>query len=248
MSTYYVGWDVGALYCKAQSKSHDALCVLDENEKVIVRNESPIIVPSLPDSIYDFCCIKQLNTNRLIIAIDGVFRWPEAMHKIDYDKINFETLTSTSAIENAYLFRETERFVKTKLKMKKNPFSVVQDSIGSQSIKVIAFLNKYNFTSSQKEPGIWKDGFNNIAIETYPSVVNNCKGKSDLQDAYICAKLAKMFDKDKSNLYVPSECPKAVESIDEGWIWFPKQRLNLEQTDIENALNDKPCPTQSKTN
>ena len=103
--------------------------------------------------------------------------------------------------------------------------SVIQDSIGSQSTKVIYFLRHFQF--KQENVGIWETVNGNIAIETYPSVVGE-KG-NDIDDAKICATLAWRCRHDKSSLYQPDEATdnfdlETIKKIKkEGWIWFPKK-------------------------
>lgn len=259
MNTYYVGWDVGALYCQDKSKSHDALCIIgegpDSDVKVLGSYDNAIPVSKMSGSSNSNVIVflnkmfnKQIISegDKIIIAIDGVFRWPNALADIFNDK-NIEFATeNVEAINDRYLFRETERFVKEKLKWKRNPFSVIQNSIGSQSIKVMYFLQVFGFRPSEDEIGVWTDG-NNIAIETYPSACNIQKGQTDLQDAYICACLAKMFDKQKKDgkLFEPPQNYDTKGLRKEGWIWFPKPEstLKLRKKDLE-----KVCPTQLKTN
>ena len=128
-----------------------------------------------------------------------------------------EAWNEGKSIQNSLLFRYTERFVSDK---ERKPLSVIQDSIGSQSTKVIYFLRHFQF--KQENVGIWETMNRNIAIETYPSVVGE-KG-NDIDDAEICANLAWKFRHDKSRLYQPDNETKHLETIKiEGWIWFPQK-------------------------
>ena len=256
MNTYYVGWDVGALYCQDRSKSHDALCILGEGPEVLWSYDKAIPVSKMLKSsnngIIGFLNnVLEPSTNqsiinkgdKLIIAIDGVFRWPSALEDIFNKELDIGIATANDAISNRYLYRITEKFVKEKMiernKKKQdgifkqgktnNPFSVVQNSIGSQSIKVMCFLQIFKFQQSQRI-GVWEDPNGNLAIETYPSVVNNTKGDTDWQDAYICASLAKMFSKQETKekqLFDPPQNLDPETLREEGWIWFPKEPVEL---------------------
>ena len=93
----------------------------------------------------------------------------------------------------------------------------------------MCFLQIFGFRQSKE--GVWTDDNGNIAIETYPSAVNDKKGKTDLQDAYICAYLAKLFSiqEKEEKLFDPRHYLKPEILRAEGWIWFPKkpEKLNL---------------------
>lgn len=261
MSTYYVGWDVGALYCKKRKlkkgnySSHDALCILDENGAIISTYDEPISVNTMLEkkSVIAFICnfiigksdnFKPRENDKFIIAIDGVFRWPSVLADIYKEELDIKLdiiATVNDAIKNRYLYRLTEMFVKEKIdernrKIKKgcqtnNPFSVVQNSIGSQSIKVMCFLQIFGFKQRQRI-GVWEDDNGNLAIETYPSVVNEKKGDTDCQDAYICASLAKMFSEQEMELFAPPQNLNPEILKTEGWIWFPKEPVKLDLNKI----------------
>ena len=95
--------------------------------------------------------------------------------------------------------------------------------IGSQTTKAMHVVAK--FANDVTSCGVWSDGNFLTIIETYPAACGRIKVKEteklenkDLDDALICAKIAKMFDKNKDTLVQPQE----GTSNKEGWIWFPK--------------------------
>lgn len=231
MATYYVGWDVGAWYCDKNAHSRDAIVVLDEN-KVIVASRRRVVRRELTkNNIHEFLNEflkdsfyphnRQFNAkDNFVFAIDAVFSFPYGVTELLAGKnyiLDAEAWDEGKSIQNSLLFRYTERFVSDK---ERKPLSVIQDSIGSQSTKVIYFLRHFQF--EQENVGIWETVNGNIAIETYPSVVGE-KG-NDIDDAKICANLAWRFRHDKSSLYQPDNETKHLETIKkEGWIWFPKK-------------------------
>lgn len=229
MAIYYVGWDVGAWYCDKNSRSRDAIYVLDENKEEVASRRQ-VIRRELNDcnSIHEFLNkILGLSTNRqfnaadqFVFAIDAVFSFPYGVTELLAGEnyiLEADAWGEGKSIQNSLLFRYTERFVAGKIR---KPLSVIQDSIGSQSTKAMYFLRHFQF--KQENVGIWETTNGNIAIETYPSIVGE-KGK-DLDDARICANLAWQFMHDKNSLYQPDNETEHLKTIKkEGWIWFPQK-------------------------
>ena len=98
--------------------------------------------------------------------------------------------------------------------------------IGSQSTKGIHVISK--FAQKITSPGIWSDDDKLRIIETYPSINREIENSSslqqknkDLKDAYICAEIARRFDKDPKHddFVLP---PKEIAEV-EGWIWYLKK-------------------------
>ena len=227
MAIYYVGWDVGAWNCDKNAHSRDAIVVLNENKNIVASRRGVVRRELKKNNIHEFLNEFFCSPNRqfyakdnFIFAIDAVFSFPYGVTELLAGKkyiLDAEAWNEGKSIQNSLLFRYTERFVSDK---ERKPLSVIQDSIGSQSTKVIYFLRHFQF--KQENVGIWETMNRNIAIETYPSVVGE-KG-NDIDDAEICANLAWKFRHDKSRLYQPDNETKHLETIKiEGWIWFPQK-------------------------
>ena len=155
MSTYYVGWDVGAWHCDHNRKSQDALFISDKlNKQLCIRDQFN------KETIEDFLneCLdntsKFTDEDSFYFAIDAVFSWPKAVLDLLNEAIAKEAIPEKFST-NPFLFRYTEQEISRKLK--KQPQSVVQNQIGSQSTKIIFFLKRYNFQRESFENlGVWK--------------------------------------------------------------------------------------------
>lgn len=187
MSTYYVGWDVGAWNCSGgkNPQSHDAIAVFDKDFNFVscgLGNIKASLLNStnFADFLSKFAVLdKEKNklpiafykqNDRFIIAIDAVLGWPKNFLRLitepDILREELEALFPNGAsIGNKFLFRQTEREVGTT----KMPLSAVKDQIGSQSTKAIFLLKYLGF--SKEGCSAWKDKDGNIAIETYPGAV-----------------------------------------------------------------------------
>jgi hypothetical protein len=240
-SKYYIGWDVGAWYCKTNEKgSCDAIVILDFNGELIgsIRKN---LINEIQDSqscidffekIFEACGIKQFNKQAsFIFSIDTPLGYSKKFVDL-ITNYNFEEKVSDTYRGNSYLFRKTEVFLTLK---GFKPLSAINDMIGSHSTKGIHFLSKFGFKI--ESIGVWKKD-NVIVIESYPAanklevIENNpsennsleSKNKSknnDIEDAYICAVIAKYFDQDPTLLYEP----ESDIWINEGWIWVLKKRM-----------------------
>ncbi len=249
MSIYYVGWDVGAWHCDSNSKSKDALFISDKLYKRLcirdqLKNET---VEGFLNECLDKNCFG--NEDAFYFAIDAVFSWPEAFLNLLNKSTTEEAIPAKFSI-NPFLFRYTEQEISGKLN--KQPQSVVQNQIGSQSTKIIFFLQKYNF--QREKVGVWKIPNRKIyAIETYPALLSLSEGNNelvrsnqDLIDAQKCQHLAQMFATNQGSLMSPSDYCNAHELLerirDEGWIWLPKSAWP------ENKSENSSCLTPAKTN
>ena len=241
MNKYFIGWDVGAWHCDKNRNSRDAWYVLSDNKEFIAPK--PFWGNCRKQILESNSALKFLNTlfekselefkgdDEVIIAIDTPLGFPSALLKL----LNGQTLgpdsLSLGFSKNPYLFRKTEM----SLPKQKRPLSAVQDSIGAQATKGIHFINKFGFKA--QEVGIWKVD-NVTVIETYPATLNLYRTEvpldlklicqefstskeiqhssyKDVQDAFLCARLAKEFHYNINALISPNESiPKS-----EGWIW-----------------------------
>lgn len=232
MAKYFIGWDVGAWHCEKNQKSKDCICVIEAGSNKVVMEKRKCIRNQFNDckTVYDFLnkyfddktSLKTSfsSDDTMIFAIDAVFRWPIGIQQLFCDTL--PEFPESGAIKNVMLYRYTERFVSDIHK----PRSAVQDMIGSQSTKIMYFLQKYEFKQGE-ELGVWETNEGKIkAIETYPAVLGGQKEHTDNNDSELCAELAQKFDKDKDLLCCPeNQDEENWELIQkEGWIWFPKDR------------------------
>src|SRR5690606_11326695 len=109
------------------------------------------------------------------------------------------------------------------------PLSAVNHMIGSQSTKAMHFISK--FGCSVVSVGVWKTNNKRLTvIETYPTVnivevpAELDDQHKDINDAFKCAYIAKIFDQDRSKLYYPLS--DVLEQ--EGWIWVISKKVNSE--------------------
>lgn len=233
---HYIGWDVGAWSCKKSSKSCDALVVIDQTGKLIGKPFRNALKEALnePEDTLDFiskllkyCEVEPIisEEDEFILAIDTPLGYPEAfIHLIT----GYTTCEIADHSKNSYLFRQTEQSIfnndlKTELGKKVRPLSAINDMIGAQSTKGIHVISK--FAPQIEETGVWTDGKYLKIIEAYPTL-NRKILKShidklgnlhpDVLDAYNCACVAYLFDRERSALAEPyAFIPKK-----EGWIWY----------------------------
>lgn len=266
MSTYYVGWDVGAWHCDKNSDSKDCLCLLKEgnNGLEFVTKRFCVREHFIQTSLLEFLNFifqeikNEDNENiilgeddRIILAIDAVFCWPKMFVDLirGSDLVYNDFIIDSGAINNKILYRNTEQIIAKRHK----PISVVQGQIGSQSTKIMYFLKRYGFMI--KEPGIWQTSNGKItAIETYPAVLDGKAKHDDETDAKLCATLAFVFAEDlktkKANkrlLNWPTE--RQIDSAsNEGWIWVPNKSIpNVFPNVIVNDKEESSCLTQLET-
>ncbi|HOZ14759.1 MAG TPA: hypothetical protein PK784_08230 [Tenuifilaceae bacterium] len=228
-NTYYIGWDVGGWNCEKNSKSRDAIVILDANGckigeafRVNLRNyiiESKNTLDFV-SNIFTLCDLEQKfnESSKAILAIDAPLGFSKGFKELLAGNI---TDNINKHQENPYLFRTTEKFLFEK---EFTPLSSVKDRIGSQTTKAMHVVAK--FTPKIKSCGVWQDENGLLTvIETYPAACRKFDNmpvvdskKEDIRDAHICATIAKMFDKENEKL----EQPPIETSKSEGWIWIPK--------------------------
>jgi len=234
--TYYIGWDVGAWHCTTKSnnkKSKDAIAVLNEsntlgtwsgNLKDSINNSETTL--AFIKELFKLCNIENIpQPKEIVLAIDAPLGFSDALNKLLIGEYPTEPISEYNS--NPYLFRGTEMFLFEK---GFSPLSSINHMIGSQTTKAMHVVAK--FANQVISCGVWSDKEDFLTIiETYPAACESIKVKEtekientennenkDLDDALICAKIAKMFDKNKDDL----EQPQEGTSNREGWIWFPK--------------------------
>jgi len=237
--THFIGWDVGAWHCDTNSKSRDAIVILDSELKIVGApwrgnlRESINNAASTTDwikALFKLCETAAPEAGKsCVMGIDTPLGFSDAFVQL---------LTQRTAVpvsknfpENTYLFRQTERFLFGK---GLRPLSAVQDMIGTQATKGMHVLAK--FAPIIQSCGIWTDGQQLTAIEAYPAASKNSAiikklkenfqslGHEDKDDAHTCALLAYLFAKERTQLVSPDD----AISKQEGWIWVPRDGMRNE--------------------
>jgi hypothetical protein len=244
----FVGWDVGGWNCDRNSKSRDALVILDGSRTIVgkpwrgnLRQQinAANTTNAWVQSLFDLCAVETANiTTHVYLAIDTPLGFSEAF---------IESVTKLRAVKtleeaatNPYLFRATGRILFEK---GVTPLSAVKDVIGSQATKGMHVLAK--FGRIVESPGIWTDGDLLTVLEAYPSasrnspVINNLRAEydpldhEDKDDALACALIANLFATQRNLLVAPDrDIP-----VREGWIWVPEDSFqHMHRPIVTNRL------------
>ncbi|WLQ16274.1 DUF429 domain-containing protein [Hahella aquimaris] len=190
----YIGWDVGGWNCDSNSKSRDALVVLDGRRRLLgkpwrgnlrkVINQAATTAEWIQALLE--CCEVTSPSSKLpvvTLAIDTPLGFSLALQQLITGGAPVDRLDESAA--NPYLFRFTERFL---FQQGLAPLSAVKDMIGSQATKGMHALAK--FAPQRKSVGVWEGDGQLQAIEAYPS---SCR-HSDLM-----ATLLEPFCSDRRN-------------------------------------------------
>lgn len=186
MANYFIGWDVGAWYCDNNSKSKDALVILNSEGEIIGKpwrgNLSNLIntescLEKFLEQLFTLCKASGIDdtVDQICLAIDTPLGFPVGFRKllmegetIDIRPPAEKKVKTNRHIYNPYLYRETERILYEKFG--KVPLSPILHMIGAQATKGIHFLN--HFKLERASLGVWgKD--NLTVIEAYPATVKN---------------------------------------------------------------------------
>ena len=232
---YFVGWDVGGWNCDRNSKSRDAIVVINRSGTECgtpwrgnlrsTINENAHAADFL-SALLTLCDIEyDRETVSATIAIDAPLAFPAAFYRLIAFGETLDCVADKSA-ENPYLFRFTERRLVSEVNI--SPLSAIKDMIGSQATKAIHLMSRFDL--QQTETGVWSDGGPLTAIETYPSLCRArldrdrdsglSSSEADIADARICAEIAYDFEGRREELEPPPPDAPAVE----GWIWAPNRR------------------------
>lgn len=235
-TTYYIGWDVGGWNCDRNSKSRDAIVILDAQLKRLEQpywgnlrqqiNEAETTEQWI-DALFQCCGAERPTTpHRITLAIDTPLGFSASFAALITELSGAVEIGKSEA--NPYLFRQTENFL---FDHGLKPLSAVKDMIGSQATKGMHVLSK--FARERQSCGIWSDGAGLTVIETYPSackISNTIKSlwavheklaNDDMNDALTCALVAHLHCARQEALASPDESVPAAE----GWIWVPKDVL-----------------------
>lgn len=231
----FIGWDVGGWNCDKNTRSRDALVVLDGSGSDIGEPWRGNLRRTINDSstsreflsaVLNHCSlIREAENVYATIAIDAPLAFPKALVWLIERGKPLDHVGNKSA-ENPYLFRFTERRLASAGIIR--PLSPIKDMIGSQATKAMHLISRFNL--QQIELGVWSDNDCLTVIETYPSLcrvrLNGTQDKqtpkkkgaeADISDARICAQIARKHQLRPESLEPPPQnAPEA-----EGWIWGP---------------------------
>ena len=229
-STFSIGWDVGGWNCDKNSKSRDAIVILDSALTIVGKPwrgnlrecvDTRATTSDWLKALFAKCGAESPKEPLTVtMAIDTPLGFSEELVALITRRSHCEPEKTCGL--NRYLFRYTERHL---FEQGWKPLSAVKDMIGSQATKGMHFLAK--FAPQIESCGVWTDGHGFHAIETYPTVCRDTKmiktllhGQSklkpdDLEDARTCALVAHLFATERSTL----EAPDDKVPHREGWIW-----------------------------
>lgn len=231
-SRFAIGWDVGGWNCDRNRLSRDAIVILDQQRKILGTpwrgNLSTHIRQSkntggFLSALFHLCKSDAYEASaQVTLAIDAPLGFPAGLINLLMNGTAVDPGTISSA--NPYLFRMTERHL---AKSGLTPLSAVKDMIGSQASKAIHAVKR--FAPQLQSTGVWTDGGQLVAVETYPAacrklypaideIILFSDGQHvDIRDASICAVVAHWYGfRDIALEPPPSTCQEV-----EGWIWLP---------------------------
>lgn len=233
MSDYYIGWDVGGWNCDNNSRSRDAIVILDTNLQIIGtpwRGNLRVTINEAAGArdyivrLFRLCrADTPAGSYSATIGIDTPLGFSESFINLSNYLKAAPSIGESGT--NPYLFRATERYLITH---GINPLSAIKDMIGSQATKGMHALGK--FTPELKDCGVWSDGEYLTAIEVYPSPCRHSAvilslrggfqplGHDDKEDALTCALIAYLYSQTREKLVAP---PSDISNR-EGWIWVPQ--------------------------
>lgn len=244
----FLGWDVGAWHCQGGA-SRDALVMLTDdggslrsvgkpwrgNLRAVYNKGSG---SALLVELLRLVDAEGYRWREITLAIDAPLGWPTGFRQL-LDGAYPDMIPEQKG-HNPLLMRETERWLYAH---GHRPLSAVQDLIGSQSTKGMAFISALGLCVTR--PGIWATRLGETrvtAIEAYPSPCKHSQSirtartalesalpstaNPDLQDAQTCAILGALF-----TLY-PELLANPIATIDarEGWIWVPGDCLTEKES------------------
>jgi len=239
---FFIGWDVGAWNCDNNSRSRDAIVILDAHNQFVgqpwgwknLREQinAAATTKDWLESLFRMCrSDPPVGDYHVTMAIDTPLGFSTEFVELVKHLTPSDGAIGVTA-KNPYLFRQTERYL---LDHNLKPLSPLTHMIGNQATKGMHVLAK--FASEAREPGIWTDGGLLTVIEAYPA---SCKrsmtmrrlrhhprlARDDLEDALTCAMVAFLFGNDREKLAAPAE---GIPSS-EGWIWVPADALHPDGT------------------
>lgn len=185
---YYIGWDVGGWNCERNSKSRDAIVILDIHRNIVGHpwrgnlrktiNESRNAEEWLTN-LFKLCGLRLDSVHsHITMSIDTPLGFSESFRHL-MDGTPFSQPIDNSA-SNPYLFRATEQYLfSTGL----TPLSAIKDMIGSQATKGMHMLAR--FCNSNDTCGVWTHDDVFTVIEAYPSACKNSNTIDALLQKYV---------------------------------------------------------------
>ncbi len=241
-AAWYVGWDVGGWNCDKNSKSRDAIVILDANRTVAGKPwrgnlratiNSAANTEAFAAALFALCEVQtKASAVPVALAIDTPLGFSAEFTRL------VSGLQAVGGVgrsdTNPYLFRQTERRL---FEYGLKPLSAIKDMIGSQATKGMHVLARFAPTAIRC--GVWREG-GLTAIEAYPSACKTSPtvralqepfGKlanGDQDDALTCALIAYLFVNQPEALLAP----EPAVPMSEGWIWVPKDGMNPKESTI----------------
>ena len=249
LQDFYIGWDVGGWNCDKNSKSRDAIVILDASLTIVgkpwrgnLRNSINAADTSEAwiQALLELCATDTTHASpHIYLAIDTPLGFPEEFIGLVTELRGVATLGDSSS--NPYLYRRTERML---FKRGLAPLSPLKDMIGSQATKGMHVLAR--FAREIASCGVWTDGRALTVLEAYPSGCKhsatitklrgryNALGHEDKEDALTCALIAYLYAVRRDLLAAPdSDIPAS-----EGWVWLPKDSVGqLRQVSATEGLS-----------
>lgn len=233
---YYIGWDVGGWNCDKNSKSRDAIVILDASLAIVGQPWRGNLGSQINtaetsgawiQALFQLCAADQPQTGlHFYLAIDIPLGFSQEFVSLITELRGVATLGDSSS--NPYLYRRTERML---FEQGLAPLSPIKDMIGSQATKGMHVLAR--FARETTSCGVWTDGHALTVLEAYPSGCRrsatigwlrshyDALGHEDKEDALTCALVAYLYAKRRELLVAPTGDIPASE----GWIWVPKDVL-----------------------
>jgi hypothetical protein len=235
-ATHFIGWDVGGWNCDKNAKSRDAIVILDHDRQIIGtpwRGNLRKTINEAADAstwiaaLFALCRATEPSAAKsLVLAIDTPLGFSHEFVALATKLQPVDRLEKSES--NAYLYRQTERWLFGQKVEGLKPLSAIKDMIGSQATKGMHVLAR--FALRVERCGVWADGARLHVIEAYPSA---CKRSTrlkelrkryrpldhdDKQDALTCALIAWLFAMQPDALRGPDDNVPPRE----GWIWLPR--------------------------
>lgn len=221
-NVYLIGCDMGGWH-NVSHKVGDAFAALKWDGEKLHHVEATAALSFFPideDSVVRKCLdAATKDSAKVIIGIDAALAWPFRFRNL-VDEVPDGTHDFSfqlgKAIDNPYLYRQTERFIKQKVQTGsgEQPLTAVGDKFGNNSSKAQALSAwfKHNLSNLYRPPfDAWDRRFaseqENSFIKVYPAASMKSKlfkslswpqtsesmnviGKSDIADAKKCAMTA----------------------------------------------------------
>lgn len=230
------GWDVGGWNCDRNTRSRDALVILDAGMALVGRPWRGNLRETINTSraardwiaaLFRHCGATPPPQARVVLAIDTPLGFSRAFLSLAGELRPAGPVGGHA--DNPYLHRLTERHL---MRHGLRPLSPLKDMIGSQATKGMHVLAR--FAPRIGSCGVWTAGAGTLTvIETYPAGCRRSRHLHalrsgmpampgpDEEDALLCALVAWLYAFRRGRLAPPpGDAPER-----EGWIWLPRDAL-----------------------